>query len=88
MFLWATLATTLGRGTGEDGFDEFWSEVENNSDKNQAFKKLMWSYLRLRKDEKSVAGRILSAKEQEYSQFAADEEIKKRLRGVWALVNR
>ena len=88
LFLWATLATTLGRGTGEDGFDEFWSEVENNSDKNQAFKKLMWSYLRLRKDEKSVAGRILSTKEQEYSQFAADEEIKKRLRGVWALVNR
>jgi len=86
LYLWATIATEFGRGSAASSFDDFWAEIVDGTDV-EAFKKMSWAARRLWKDEKSVAGRILSARGEEFTEEAAIAEIEDRLRCIWELVN-
>ena len=87
LFLWATMATQLGEGSGGATFDEFWADLLENPKSAQAFKRMLFAVKRLSSTEKGVARHILVALDQDVTEEACKAEIEKRLRHIWGLVN-
>lgn len=82
IYLTSSLALLKSQLSEDVDFDDIWAELLDGSD-FEPFKKMAWAARRLWKDQSSVAGRILKAREIDYEPNLAQAEIEIRLRSVW-----
>jgi len=88
LFLVATLVQIHGtRGNGDWGFDDVWAELTDSSEWS-FFKKMLWASKRLWGKETSMGGRILSARDEDFTVEGAQEELRARLEAIWDLLPR
>lgn len=87
LFLIATLVEIQVTEQGDDwGFDDVWAELTDGSEWS-FFKKMFWASQRLWAKDTSMGGRILTAREEDFSLPAAQEELRIRLEAIWELLS-
>jgi DGQHR domain-containing protein len=87
LFLIAALVEIQKTAQGDEwGFDDVWAELTDSSEWS-FFKKMLWASKRLWARETSMGGRILSAREEDFSVPASQEELRIRLEAIWELLS-
>lgn len=87
LFLISSLVEIQKTAEGQEwGFDDVWAELTDSSEWS-FFKKMLWASKRLWSRETSMGGRILSAREEDFSVPASQEELRIRLEAIWELLS-
>ena len=83
VYLGAVMALLVDACSGVDvTFDQVWSELTEDSEW-PIFKKLHWPAYRLYKDERSIGGRIVRARGDEFERPEAMKAVEIRISAIW-----